>query len=157
MGAQSARIGDAMRKRVSTAAKALALAIVAELKKNPSQGGTPVQTGHARANWVPSVGAPFAGEVQGSSDAGMADVLAYTLDQGPLWVANNVPYIRALNYGHSKQAPAMFVEAAIMRAMAKVEAKFGAAGMSAEYEGALGGVAAGNLASAYSPFGGGDE
>lgn len=161
MGAQSARIGDAMRAHVGAAAKMLALQIVAELKKHPGAGGTPVATGHARANWVPSVGAPHAGEDSGAaSAAGTAQIMAYVLEQGPLWVSNNVPYIRFLNYGSSQQAPAMFVEAAVMRAFAFVEAKLGreaVAGIRSSYEQGVSGAAAGNLASAYNPLGGSDD
>lgn len=89
---------------------------------------TPVDTGWARANWVVSIGAPFQG-VAGSPGAvttgpqadGTARLLVYSLTQSPLiWITNNVPYIRKLNEGHSKQAPANFVERAIDQGVAAV-------------------------------------
>lgn len=89
---------------------------------------TPVDTGWARANWVPSIGAPrrqTAGTRAAAEDgridlgpqtSGQLDVAAYKL--GPaIFVSNNVPYIERLNSGSSRQAPAAFVQAAILRAI----------------------------------------
>ncbi len=158
---QSAAIGAALRKAVGRAAKALTLAIDAELRKNPSAGGTPVDTGHARANWVPSIGSPHTGEVEGSAAhaQGVSQIIAYELEQGPLYVANGVPYIQRLNYGHSKQAPALFVEAAVDRALGAVQARFGKsiAITQNEFRQEMGAIGAENLASAYNPLGGSDD
>ena len=83
---------------------------------------TPVDTGWARANWVPRVGSPQPttvgsrtdaggiGESRAAAAAGLAQVLAYKLAQGLVYVTNNVPYIRFLNAGHSRQAPAGYVQ-----------------------------------------------
>lgn len=119
---------------IEKAVKRISLGVVAELKKASSEGGTPVDTGWARANWVPSIGAPHEGTVgerppkaeegraqvqadDSASVAGVAEVAArYTLNRGPVFISNNVPYIQALNDGHSKQAPAGFVQAAVIRA-----------------------------------------
>jgi hypothetical protein len=155
MGKQAAREAEKLRKALAQAPKALILEIDKELRRT-----TPVDTGNARANWVPSVGSPAP---RGDRAAGTAAVLAYRLDQGALYVSNGVPYIRQLNNGHSKQAPALFVEAAVDVALARVQAKFGAAisidrtaviGSLAGGANILGGEMADNLASAYSPFGG---
>lgn len=82
---------------------------------------TPVDTGWARANWLPSVGTPIE-ETTGSpedidtsaSAAGALQVAAYRgFDQGPIYVANNVPYIGRLNAGSSGQAPAGFIEGVV--------------------------------------------
>ncbi len=158
---QSAAIGDSLRKQVEKRAKALVLEVVAELRKSPARGGTPVDTGHARANWITSVGAAHAGEVEGSGayTAGLSEVLAWRLSDQPLWVANGVPYIQNLNYGSSKQAPALFVEAAVDRALASVEKKFGSGGgiSQSSFRDEMGGIGAVNLASAYNPLGGDDE
>lgn len=88
---------------------------------------TPVDTGHARANWVPSKSSPFTREVPGNSSgpaaSGDASILSYTLDDGDAFIANNVDYIvgpGSLNDGHSSQAAAGFIEAAVARAIAKV-------------------------------------
>lgn len=88
---------------------------------------TPVDTGWAKNNWVPHIGGPVdvpagsrenVGPAAAASEAGKAEVLtAYTLDKGPIYVSNNVPYIGSLNDGHSKQAPAGFVQAAILKAV----------------------------------------
>jgi len=89
---------------------------------------TPVDTGCARANWVPSIGAPHAGVVgaEGAPDtsaqrAGLADVLRFKLADGKAFVSNNVPYIGRLNAGSSTQAPAAFVEAAVAQAVAEAK------------------------------------
>lgn len=158
MGKQAAAIGERLRKEVATAMKALALEIDKELRRN-----TPVDTGHARRNWVPSVVQPFAGVAADNTAhaIGVSEVLAYVLSTDPLWVANNVPYIRALNYGHSKQKPAGFVELAVDVAMQRVQAKFAGridlTEARSRFRSAVGGEGAENLASAYSPFGDDDD
>lgn len=88
---------------------------------------TPVDTGWARANWIISIGQPHQ-NVAGSRDAisrgeqgnGQARLLVYRRNQGNIWISNNVPYIQALNDGHSKQAPAGYIEAAINTAVRKI-------------------------------------
>ena len=78
------------------------------------QSRTPVATGFAQANWVPSVGAPFAGTAgtrqaaeMGSLDtstapAGLAQVLvARDLTRTNTYITNNVHYIVDLNEGSS--------------------------------------------------------
>lgn len=90
---------------------------------------TPVDTGWARANWIPSVTTPEegtdgtraaaeAGNVStGKQTAGQVKLGLYQLAQGQVFVANNVPYILRLNDGSSSKAPAGFVEAAIKKAV----------------------------------------
>jgi hypothetical protein len=107
--------------------KRLTLDIVAELVKAPSEGGTPIDTGWASANWFPGLSIsrrdgnvldPDSGDVaeaQGAQQAGIVKVLAYKLGR-PVYITNNVPYITRLNDGHSQQAPKGFVQAAITRA-----------------------------------------
>jgi hypothetical protein len=158
MGAQAARISERLQKEIAHACKMLVLELVRELKR-----ATPVDTGNARWNWIPSVGVRSTQEADGPDLAslGLERVLAYTLSSGALWVSNVVPYIEALNYGHSAQAPAGFVEAAIDRAISTVRQKLSRRGsfidlapLQAQIRDELGGQTAGNLASAYSPFGG---
>ena len=104
--------------------KRLALNINAELIKR-----TPIDTGWARANWVPNIGVPFEGTAGTRADAeagsvdtatqqaGLAEV-ATAYQTGPtIHQTNNVPYIERLNGGSSKQAPAGFVQAAILTAV----------------------------------------
>lgn len=92
---------------------------------------TPRDTGWARSNWIPSIGVsserqgnlidPDAGavaEARRASEQGQALIATtYTLNKGKVFVTNNVPYIGRLNDGHSQQAPAGFVQAAIARAV----------------------------------------
>jgi hypothetical protein len=84
---------------------------------------TPVKTGWARANWIPSVGRPYGedpvgepediGAAQLAQDQGQAQIAGYRINQGPLFIVNNVPYIERLNDGSSTQAPSGFVDAAV--------------------------------------------
>lgn len=121
MGKQSEKIGAQLKKQIATMAKALTLQIDANVRK-----ATPVDTGHARANWVPSVGSPHSGEVQGGSahDQGVTRVLAFKLEDGALYVSNAVPYVPRLNDGHSKQAPSLFIETAVDQAVAKLKQRY---------------------------------
>lgn len=90
---------------------------------------TPVDTGWARANWVPGVGAPppsastptdrdsrqsAASGRAGAQQAGIASVLGYKVGRGSVFISNGVPYVVVLNEGSSTQAPAGFVQAAIL-------------------------------------------
>ena len=89
---------------------------------------SPVDTGRFRANWQPTISVPATGTVQhipgsggssGSSNAAnaMAQMAAvtrnYRLEHGIIWIVNNLEYGPRLNDGHSKQAPANFVQKAI--------------------------------------------
>lgn len=113
-----------LRQFTERTVKRLALNINAELVKR-----TPIDTGWARANWVPNIGAPVtrtagtreqaeAGRLDlGPRESGLA-AIATTYTLGPeIHQTNNVPYIQLLNAGSSKQAPAGFVQAAILRAV----------------------------------------
>lgn len=90
---------------------------------------TPVDTGRARANWRTNIGGPltsqpasFPAGTKGSSGpaaAGQAITEAvqkmggYKNSGEDVYISNNLPYIEALNNGHSKQAPVGFIETAI--------------------------------------------
>lgn len=90
---------------------------------------TPVDTGHARRNWQVNWGVPNFNELPGVDRAG-----ANTVQNGlskiragrdrnaflPLVIENNVPYIDKLNQGSSKQAPPMFIDLAIQRAVNQI-------------------------------------
>jgi hypothetical protein len=89
-------------------------------RSDPGYVGKGYVGGRARANWIPTLGTPASGvsarvDKQGASTVALlAGVTAnYKLEDGPIWIVNNSPYISRLNDGHSKQAPAGFVEAAI--------------------------------------------
>lgn len=73
---------------------------------------TPVDTGRARGNWQCSVGALPAGVKQDATDSTGAQAIsaaAEKVNKTPagniVYLANNLPYIRRLEYGYSKQAP----------------------------------------------------
>lgn len=96
---------------------------------------TPVDTGFARAGWTPSVGAPDPGPsdrptkptvaraqaaalFQSHQQASQLLASNYKLAQGAVFIVNNVRYVVFLNAGSSAQAPALFVEQAVARAVA---------------------------------------
>lgn len=170
MGKQSAAIGEKLRRGAAKACTALVLEVNRELRRRPPLG-TPVQDGNARANWVPSVGAPSsvdAGDAAAGNAAnasGVAQVLSYKLGQGDLFIVNRTPYIKRLNDGWSKQSPALFVEAAVERAKTKVQAMLRASGSGIDLGGMglgadqsasdVAGDMASNLADAFNPLGSG--
>lgn len=120
---------------------ALALQVIANLVAAPTKGGTPVDTGWARANWAPNIGTPLTavigerpkktagtgrkrdkkGKFVGGAGGDPSVLLTYRLGQGPIFITNNVPYIKFLNEGSSKQAPAGFIQAAVARATKQVK------------------------------------
>lgn len=155
MGAAADKLAARLESLIERAAKALILEINRELRKKGT--GTPVDTGHARASWIPAVGAPNLVEPVGNdssiASAGTAQVMAYKLAQGTLYLSNVAPYIRRLNEGSSQQAPAMFVERAVATAMQKIKAKLGVDFGLDQFIADAGAGAAENLAEAYSPFG----
>lgn len=109
---------------------ALALQILANLVAAPSRGGTPVDTGWARANWVPNIGSPLQGVVgapgkpnNAAQTSAQASLIRYSLGQGPIYITNNVPYIGRLNAGSSKQAAAGFIQSAVARASKTVASR----------------------------------
>lgn len=112
MSAQSDAIVAQLTQAVGDVAKILAAKILANLRRPPDQGGTPVDTGNARARWKAQAGAG-------------GDIATYVLADGSILVSNDAPYIMRLNDGWSKQAPAGFIERAIAEAEAEVEAMIG--------------------------------
>lgn len=102
-------------------ARKLVLELHGELVEN-----TPVDTGWARNNWIPTIGSPQDSPV-GTPDKieteaqqqGALNVASWLFSQGAAWIANNVPYIQVLNAGSSKQAPKGFVEKAIQKVVDK--------------------------------------
>jgi len=152
---QAKSIGDQLRAAVSTIVKAMVLEIDSELRKSPEDGGTPVDTGFARASWVPSIIAPATGTSEGDHEAGVAALVSYKLEDGPAYETNNAAYIQRLNAGSSKQAPALFIEAAVDRALAAMQARYGSRAISLDqFRNEVGGAGAANVASAYNPLGG---
>lgn len=118
---QEAVIRELTRATEQVIAK-IGLNLVANLKAS-----TPVDTGWARANWIPSLGSPAGGPVgsrtgvtAGPQAAGTGRLASYKLTSGSVFVSNNVPYIGQLDAGSSQQAPAGFVGRAVQSAASSV-------------------------------------
>ncbi|HEU4727685.1 MAG TPA: hypothetical protein VFT22_07345 [Kofleriaceae bacterium] len=150
---QAAAIRQRLEAEIAGAGKALLLEIDANLRE-----ACPVDTGHARANFVPSIGAAHSGEDEGSAhEAGVAAVLTYRIGQGSLFETNNVPYIDRLVLGSSAQAPAGWDLVAVDQAVATIQARYDGLRIDVTTgvdSGERGARAAAAVASAYSPFGG---
>ena len=86
---------------------------------------TPVDTGRARGNWQTSAESPKEGTI-GPRSAGevMYEALGITGKPGEdyptFWITNNLPYISALEAGHSSQAP----QGMMALTLAKLEGMF---------------------------------
>lgn len=81
---------------------------------------TPVDTGRARANWIVTTGTPAETATEPPDPSGgkalsqaIGVVSQYKLDQGAIFITNNVEYIVPLDNGHSQQAPAGMTAQAI--------------------------------------------
>jgi hypothetical protein len=93
---------------------------------------TPVDTGRARANWRPSIGAMVTSTLPEpkSPGEGLRTAIAAGEDIANKYIGgnnsphvhitNNLPYIQYLNQGSSKQAPANFVNTAILLAISAI-------------------------------------
>lgn len=118
--------------------KKLGLAILAEINKviielvvNIDSGiifANPVDTGRSRSNWIITLNNPTSelvvGEDQGDSASPIGPEFALSQGQNALrsrkggdtiFLQNNTSYIEKLNNGSSAQAPANFVQKAIMQ------------------------------------------
>ena len=98
--------------------------------------GTPVDTGRARSNWIAAIGsAPSsvidayspgeagsteAANTQAAIDQAESVIRGYNYGE-EIHITNNLPYIQRLNDGYSAQAPANFVEQAVLEAVQVVQ------------------------------------
>lgn len=140
---QADLIAQAIGLRVELRSKELALAIMANLIAT-----TPVLTGFARTNWVPTFDGPFVGLAgtkrearsgildTGPQGSGLTAIVSQLPGGGRLkkkvglgfrpgksiFITNNVTYIQKLNAGSSTKAPAGFVQMAIADAQKRVGA-----------------------------------
>lgn len=98
---------------------------------------TPVDTGRARSNWTVELDQAFSrlfpahvpgekgstGEANAEAAINQANEAIERFDitvNRSVHISNSLPYIGALNDGHSRQAPAGFVEDAVMEGLATV-------------------------------------
>lgn len=150
MGREANKIRARIDALMGAVVRDLTLEVTAQLIE-----ACPVDTGHARRNFVPSVAAPHDGEDDGAAQAEcQAAVLAYKIGDGSTFVTNNVPYIDRLVLGSSAQAPAGWDLVAVDRAVAKVQQDYGTridVTSSADVSARGAGAAAG-LAEAFSPL-----
>lgn len=129
---QMNRIAVRVEGNVERAVKDCAGAVARSIISN-----TPVDTGRARSNWTAQMDAAFdglfparvhgekgsTGEANAVAAIEAAEKVIETFDIGKnaeIHVTNNLPYIGALNDGHSKQAPSDFVRLAVMDGLATV-------------------------------------
>lgn len=122
LAARLDRLSENLDEQANGIKQKAATAIVRDLLSN-----TPVDTSRALSNWIATKNSPAnnsvlayspgqAGSTRGSSiSAALAAAIAIISRAQPgesIFLTNNLRYIRALNDGHSKQAPAGFVERA---------------------------------------------
>lgn len=99
------------------------------LWKNPNSAPPGYVGGHARRNWLVSIGAPRFEEVAGTDPSGAAAINdgkntidaysnTHALNGIAVYITNSVPYIGPLNDGWSTQAPSGFVEKAVQAGVA---------------------------------------
>lgn len=91
---------------------------------------TPVDTGRARANWQVELNGPAQGTTTKVSPSGAESIAAAkskiaqykgTAPNAAIHITNNLPYIGKLNDGYSAQAPAGYVEKAVMVGIAAIK------------------------------------
>ena len=76
---------------------------------------TPVDEGRARSNWNPSLNVPDGSIREPKQKKSIEPILDSYKITDTILISNNLPYIKRLNDGYSKQAPAGFVDAALAR------------------------------------------
>ena len=90
--------------------RAVALVVDAELVNT-----TPVKSGRARSNWNPSLNTPDATIREPGQKQSIDPIAKSYKITDTILISNNLPYIKRLNEGSSKQAPAGFVDAALAK------------------------------------------
>jgi hypothetical protein len=89
--------------------------------------GTPVDTGRAKGNWQCTLDSPAEGVLDVEDKAGNATIqkmkaVAQNAPGKVCFLTNNLPYIRRLEYGHSKlQAPNGWVRLTVQEFQTKLK------------------------------------
>jgi len=115
------RIAAKTRKSIEEVMRATALELFSSVIKD-----TPVDTGRARGNWQASIGSPEDGETNATESAALAKVRSVSNGWSigeVIWLTNNLPYIRRLEYGYSQQAPGGMVRKNVARIQRIVKAE----------------------------------
>ncbi len=112
------RFGDLTEKQAHQIFRKIALDLDASIVLD-----TPVDEGRARGNWYPSINIPSAEVDEDSLGPGVSlgrlnGVVATAQLGDVIWMTNNLPYILALENGHSGQAPDGMVDVNAERAAA---------------------------------------
>lgn len=120
MGRETDKVTRRMKGEINKLCRRMTLDINRRLAEN-----TPLRTGYARSNWLPSRDRPADGPVGSrespdftAASAGVAAIESWNLFRGPAFITNNVPYIIKLNAGSSPQAPPGFVQTSIEQGIA---------------------------------------
>lgn len=117
-----------IRRYVGRIRRELALELVDILRET-----TPIDTGHARSNWIPKLGRPYQG-VAGSREAvdwgpqqrGIREIIDEPQESRRVAnIGNRVRYVPKLNKGSSQQAGPHFIEAALAQAKVNVRMRLG--------------------------------
>jgi hypothetical protein len=129
------RVGAAVQADVTNLQNGIAVSVHEFVEQ-----ATPVDVGTARSNWIVRLGnsfdfiynafsphasrwhKPYANPGSDRSETEnieaarrQADAVLRGNTKGePIYITNNLPYIAALNAGHSKQAPAGFVQSSVL-------------------------------------------
>lgn len=119
---------DALADNIDGAANEVKKEVAVAVVKNLISV-TPVDTSRALSNWIaengrshnysilPHVKGEHGSTRAASMSAALADAMAAIARAKPgvpIFITNNLRYIRALNNGHSQQAPAGFVERGVL-------------------------------------------
>jgi hypothetical protein len=119
------QLGQRIEKNSDALVRKCALAVDATVVL-----ATPVDTGRARANWQVELNAPAIGTTTRLSPSGAESIAAARTKiaqykggtpKAAIHITNNLPYIGKLNDGYSKQAPAGFVEKAVMVGVSAIQ------------------------------------
>jgi hypothetical protein len=124
----SVEVEDGVERAVKDCAIAVSRSVI---------NATPVDTGRARSNWTAEMDQAFyklfpahvpgakgiTGEANAEITSEQAEAAISQFDiskNSSIHISNSLPYIGALNDGHSKQAPTDFVKLAVMEGLATV-------------------------------------
>ena len=118
----NADIDNFARKIVPKKAAQLQTKIALEALRRIAEK-TPVRTGRAKGNWIPTIGSPAPDTIESFDKTKSGSMVVargraiLTADRPPfstVYITNNVNYIEYLEEGSSKQAPAGMVGITIM-------------------------------------------